>query len=427
MERKEFTEILKAEMDYATGCTEPAAIALCGAYAKEYLDEDIERMEVFASTNIIKNAMSAGIPGTDRTGISYAAAIGAAAGKSANRLKVLDDVDEKQREKAIALVDEGSCKVYKKDDVDKLYIEIILHGLSHSSKAIIKGGHTRLVYASRDDETVIDVDDDNHEDKSCGCAAKKNLTIENILEFVEGINDDDDLDVIKDAIMINSEIAKNGLENAYNLSVGRNVEEMREKGMIGDGVILDIIKNTAAGIDARMAGANYPVVTNSGSGNQGITCTIPVLSYGRYIDASEEEILKAVTLSHLMCIYIHCNFGLLSALCGAVIASSAASCGIIYLMKGGAKEMGYAINNMLGTLSGMLCDGAKPDCAMKVSACTSNACLSAYLAMKGIEIKSNEGIVEDDAKKTISNFVKISDDASKVLDDSILEIMLNKD
>lgn len=427
MNRQLICEILASEMSYATGCTEPAAIALCAAYAKKYLNEEVKELTVNASVNIIKNAMAAGIPGTNRTGIDIAAAIGAITGNYKADLLVMDNASKEDLDKAIKLVDDKKVKVNKVDSKEKLYIEVIAKGDNHSVKTIIASAHTNLVYAEVDKNIIINNPIDHKEKGIDTKTIVDVLSIESILEFVNTIDDnDDDLSIIDKAIEINSDISKIGLENIFNLSVGRNINEMINKKMFGEGMVSSIIKETSAGIDARMGGANHPVVTNSGSGNQGITCTIPPIVAGKYLKLDDKTIYKAVTLSHLMCIYIHCNFGLLSALCGATIASTASACAITYLLGGKEKQLSYTINNMMGSVTGMLCDGAKPDCALKVATCLNIACISAYMAMNNITVKDNEGIVEKNAVDTINNFIKISDEGSNMLDNIVLNIMLNK-
>ena len=427
MNRELICQILASEMSYATGCTEPAAIALCAAYARKYLEEDVEELVVNASVNIIKNAFAAGIPGTSRTGIDIAAAIGAVTGNYNAELLVMDNASKDDLAKAIKLVDDSKIKVNKIDSKEKLFIEVLAKGHNHTSKTIIASAHTNLVYAQKDDEIIIDNPIDYKEKGIDSKIIGNTLTIDSILEFVDSIDrKNNNIHIIDKAIEINTSISKEGLRNKYNLSVGQNVSEMISSKIYGEGMVSSVIEETSAGIDARMGGANHPVVTNSGSGNQGITCTIPPIVVGRYLNSNEEVIYKAVTLSHLMCIYIHCNFGLLSALCGATIAATASACAITYLFGGRKNEINSTINNMLGSVTGMLCDGAKPDCAMKVATCLNTACISSYMAMNNISVKANEGIVETDAVKTISNFVKVSDESSNIIDNVVLDIMLKK-
>lgn len=421
MNKDLYTFLLKSQMEYATGCTEPAAIALCCAYAAELLDGEPESVCIHASGNIIKNAMSAGLPGTERTGIMVAGAIGAIAKGSSARLQILDHATAADISKAHALLDQGKVKAYKKETDEKLYIECILTGQDRETRTIIAGSHTELVYAAKDGKVIIDRQKADKEDQYIFTKKTEGFDLAGIFAFINTIDGKTDLKIVEDAISINMDMAAIGLCEDHKLAVGKNQAEA-----FGNNLYEKICSGTAAAIDARMAGHDHPVVTNSGSGNQGITCTVPVVIYGREKKIDEQRILKAVTLSHLVCIYIHCSFGLLSALCGAVIASCGAACGIVYLMGGGTEQMDAVIRNILGTVSGMLCDGAKPDCALKVVTCIHTACLCAHMAMKGIAVGANEGIVAENAEKTIDNFVAISDKASATIDDIVLKIMLDK-
>ncbi|MBR4461057.1 MAG: serine dehydratase subunit alpha family protein [Erysipelotrichaceae bacterium] len=425
MKHEIFCEILRNNMEYATGCTEPAAVALCAAFARKYLEGDIQKIEVEASINIIKNVFSVGIPNTDRKGLSYAAALGAIAGNPDKKLQVIDSIGQKDVESAIVLVDSGNVTVKKKETDERLFIGVLLSNTNNYSRCIISGSHTNVTLIEKNGRVLYE----NMHDKSVDFLKQDEnvLNLQNIVDFVNELDrTNDDLKIIEDAIYYNSEIAMKGHEHGYNLETGRQLNDLFfERGEPKD-LLSAVMISTANGVDARMAGLNHTVVTNSGSGNQGITCTVPVLEAGKYLGKEEDAVFRAVTLSHLVSIYIHRNFGLLSALCGAVIAATAASCGISYLMGGSIGEINCCINNMLGTLSGMLCDGAKADCSMKVATCCASACFSAYMAMHGKSISNNEGIVEKEAKDTIKNFVRLSDDCSEIMDETMIDIMLNK-
>ncbi len=429
MDRKVFSDILNSEMVLATGCTEPAAIALCAAYARQHLKGEVAELSVLASTNMIKNAMAAGLPGMTQTGISYAAAVGAMCGRTDRELQVIDSATEEERAKAVALVEGGHVTVEKKDIGDKLYIEVELRSADgHQSKTKIASAHTNLIYAEEDGVAVIDHPIGTRVDGVDPDTIDAALSIESIFEYVDTLDRDrDDLHMIEQAIRVNRRIAQEGAEKRFNIHVGQNLAAMREKGYIGNSMVAAAMERTACGIDARMGGASVPVVTNSGSGNQGITATIPVLTAAEFLGADEDKTFRAVTLAHLMGIYIHCRFGMLSALCGATVAGTASACGITYLMGGGVKEIGYAVNNMMGTVTGMLCDGAKGDCAMKVATCVNTAFLSASMAMAGVSVQHNEGIVDRSPAKTVKNFVRLGNEASEAMDRVVLDIMLTKE
>ncbi|MGN0770217.1 MAG: serine dehydratase subunit alpha family protein [Christensenellales bacterium] len=415
-------------MEVATGCTEPAAIALCAAYAREQLIGMPSYITVRASANIIKNAMAAGIPGTEYTGTNYAAALGALAGRTERYLQVIDVATAEERSAAAELVKEKRVMTQKKDTGERLYIEAELRDdEGHIAKAIIAAAHTNLVYLEADGRVVLDRREDIRT-YSVSPESNEGLSIHSIVSFADTIDrDTDDLHMIEKAIEINRKIAEEGARRNFNLCIGRNISAMEEAGYIKSDMVTEATRRTACGIDARMGGANMPVVTNSGSGNQGITATVPVLTAAEYLRCGNDRTFKAVVISHLISIYIHRYFGLLSALCGATVAGTGAACGITYLMGGGEKEIGYCINNMMGCVTGMLCDGAKSDCAMKVAACINMAFLSASMAMRGVYVQPNEGIVDCDPARTVSNFVRLGNEGSPLMDSIMLDIMTEKE
>lgn len=428
MEHKLFCEILNSEMELATGCTEPAAVALCAAYAREHLRGELAGLSVSASVNIIKNAMAAGIPGIQGTGIHYAAALGAVGGRAERRLQVIDQTTEWERCRAVELVESGRVQMSRKESPEKFYIEVELRSADgHQSKAVIAGSHTNLVYAEEDRVPVFTR---SHQEVDRGVTPdliEQVLSIQSIYDFVNELDQaSDDLHMVKQAISVNRRIAQEGAEKDFGLHVGRNIHAARSMGRMGNGVVAMAMERTACGIDARMGGASVPVVTNSGSGNQGITATVPVLTAAECLGVGEDRMFRAVTLSHLMSIYIHCRFGLLSSLCGATVAGTGAACGITYLLGGGPEQIGHAVNNMMGCVTGMLCDGAKADCALKVGTCVCTAFLSAFMAIDGIAPQPNEGIVERDPAQTIRNFVRIGNDGSPTTDNIVLDIMFHK-
>ena len=429
MNRKIFCEILNSEMALATECTEPAAIALCAAYAKSYLTGELAELQVLASVNIIKNAMAAGIPGSDCTGIRYAAALGAIGGKTERQLQVIDGLSGEEHRQALRFVEAGHVKTGRKETPEKLYVEVEARSIDgHQSKAVIASAHTNLVYVEQDGVTLIRHPAGARAGGVSPEVIDRTLSIASIYAFVTTLDrETDDLHMIEEAIRVNERIAREGAEKRFNLHVGQNISAMKERGYLSGDMVTTAMERTACGIDARMGGANVPVVTNSGSGNQGITATVPVTTAAEFLHADEDKRFRAVTLSHLIAIYIHCHFGLLSALCGATVAGAGAACGLTYLMGGSLKQIGYAINNMMGTVTGMLCDGAKADCAMKVAACINTAFLSASMAVANISVQPNEGIVAACPDKTVKNFVRLGNDGSPTMDNIVLDIMLKKE
>ena len=418
-------EILNANMVLATGCTEPGAIALTAAAAAEKLGETVETLDVIASGNIIKNAYSAGIPGTGLTGIEYAAAIGAIVAKPEKQLEVINGITAEQLDTAKAMVAAKKVSLDLSKDPEKLYIEVIAKGNGHMTKAIVAKAHTNLCYLEKDGEVLMDTRSPSAEGGKAGIDVREYLSVAKIHEFATTV-DVEKLDIIKQSVEVNSIIAGEGMKNDYGLMIGKSMEKEIKQGIRAYDCINYSMMIAAAAADARMAGADFSVVTNSGSGNQGISSSVPAIAIAEYMGKNREEMLRAVTISSLMAIYIKAQFGKLSAFCGATVAASGTAAAITYMLGGGVKEMEYAVFNMVGNVTGMCCDGAKPDCALKIATCVNAAWQAALLAMKGIRVQSNEGIVDEDVDKTIANFCLLGNEGSVELDRLMLNIMLEK-
>lgn len=418
-------EILNANMVLATGCTEPGAIALTAAAAAEKLGETVETLDVIASGNIIKNAYSAGIPGTGLTGIEYAAAIGAIVAKPEKQLEVINGITAEQLDTAKAMVAAKKVSLDLSKDPEKLYIEVIAKGNGHMTKAIVAKAHTNLCYLEKDGEVLMDTRSPSAEGGKAGIDVREYLSVAKIYEFATTV-DVEKLDIIKQSVEVNSIIAGEGMKNDYGLMIGKSMEKEIKQGIRAYDCINYSMMIAAAAADARMAGADFSVVTNSGSGNQGISSSVPAIAIAEYMGKNREELLRAVTISSLMAIYIKAQFGKLSAFCGATVAASGTAAAITYMLGGGVKEMEYAVFNMVGNVTGMCCDGAKPDCALKIATCVNAAWQAALLAMKGIRVQSNEGIVDEDVDKTIANFCLLGNEGSVELDRLMLNIMLEK-
>lgn len=424
MNRDKFFEVLDRELVVALGCTEPIAIALAAATARKFVKGDrVTDIKVLASNNVIKNAMSVNIPGTGSCGINLAAALGTLAKDADKSLEVLNGLTVGDIENAKHMIKEGKVSVDIAKTTKKLYIEVIVKTEESYSRVIVEDKHTNISLIEVDGQVI---------NKCCTEAACEDgeaevdfLDIDSIWSFVQETSVDD-LDIIKKSIDLNKKVGIEGLKNSYGLQVGKTIYDQMNKGLISDDAINYAMALTAAGSDARMAGCALNVMSNSGSGNQGITATLPVVALWEKLNLSEEKLIQAVTLSHLITIYVKSKFGRLSALCGATIAGTGASCGIVYLLGGEKKEIKAAIQNMLGNVTGMLCDGAKAGCALKVSTCTNAAVHSSILAMQGISIQSTDGIIEEDPEKTIDNLCRLGNEGTLEADKIILNIMLDK-
>ena len=427
-ERKEIIALMNREIIPAIGCTEPIAVALCVAKATETLGCRPERIEARLSANVLKNAMGVGIPGTGMTGLPIAMALGALIGKSEYELEVLKNADAAAVEEGKKMIEEKRIDVDLKYNItEKLYIEIEVFAGGASAMAIISGGHTRFVHVSRCGETLFSAESGAAENNAAPTAEVKDpvLTLKRVWDFAMTAPLEE-LNFILEAKRLNMNAAYESLKGEYGHAIGKLFRSESERNVMGDTLHCQIVGMTTAACDARMAGAMIPVMSNSGSGNQGLTSTVPVAVYAEQIGATEEQTIRSLILSHLTVIYIKQSLGRLSALCGCVVAATGSSCGITYLMGGGYEEVTFAVKNMIANLAGMICDGAKPSCAMKCASGVSTAVVSALMAMNNRCVKSVEGIIDDDVDKTIRNLTDIGRDAMTHTDAMILRIMTSK-
>lgn len=415
-------KLIKREVVPAIGCTEPAAVSLAVAKASEMLGTLPEKITLSLSGNIIKNAMGVGIPGTGMIGLPIAVALGALIGKSEYGLEVLKDVDEAAVEAGRRYIAENRISIsHCHDAVSNLHIDVRVEGGEKYARAVISGSHQNFILLDDNGNVLLDkglsADAKSEEDEDI------RLDAETVYRFaVEAPVDD--IRFILEAKRLNSAAAELGMKGTFGHALGATLNQGH--GLIGDSPMEHIMALTSAACDARMGGAPIAVMSNSGSGNQGITATMPVVSFANDINATEEQTIRALVLSHLTSIYIKQSLGRLSALCGCVVASTGASAGLVYLMGGDFKQVCAAIKNMVANLTGMICDGAKPACAMKISSGVSTSVMSAMLAMNGKCVSSSEGIISDDIDKTICNLTSIGREAMQETDRLVLRIMVEK-
>ncbi len=432
MDNKElFFKILDQEMIRSTGCTEPAAISYTASIAAnelKKLNDEINFIHVTASKNVLKNAMSAGLPNSNKVGVRFAAAIGAIHGNPANKLDVNNDVDNETYRLAEKMIKDDLVIVDVANVPNVLYIEIKIQGKSHISKVVIQDSHTNVSLIEVDGKILYEKKDtDKTSNVISASTISKFLNLKKIYDFATKELDttNDPIDILKLAAKINSAISEEGLKNDYGLKVGKNIYN-EFKGNLSTNYTMHAIMNTTAASDARMSGAPFSVVTNSGSGNQGITNVVPIVTLSRDLNVSEDKKYRALALANLTSIYIKSQFGTLSAFCGAAIASMGAATGITYLKGGDYNAYEMTINNMIGTVTGMLCDGAKPDCSLKIYVGLQSAFTASSLAMQGIRVKSTEGIVCESAEDSIKNLCRLSKDCSEILDKNIIDMMIVK-
>ncbi len=427
-QREEIIALVNREVVPAMGCTEPVAVALCVAKATELLGCEPEEIHVELSRNILKNAMGVGIPGTGMIGLPIAVALGALIGKSEYGLEVLRDVNPEAVERGKKFISEGRVSIKLCEDApDILHIDVTVLAAPHTARAVISRSHANFVLLEKDQDLVWAEERAEGEGTASGEAQGGDvpLTLRTVYDFATTAPLEE-IEFILEARRLNLAAAEAALADGHcGHSLGST---LRAEGMkyFGDTPVAHIIQYTSAACDARMAGMAIPVMSNSGSGNQGITATVPVVVYARDTGASEEETARALMMSHLTSIYIKQSLGRLSALCGCVVASTAASSGLVLLMGGGYDEIAAAVKNMAANLTGMICDGAKPSCSMKVSSGVSTAMMSAMLAMNGRCVTSAEGIVSDDVDRTIRNLTSIGREAMTVTDRYVLDIMTSK-
>lgn len=426
MTNSELLHLLRSEVIPAIGCTEPIAVALCVARAKELLGVEPDEITVYLSKNVYKNALAVGIPNTGMTGLPIAIALGATVGKSEYMLEVLRDATPE----AVAYAKDYMLHVPATIKVDYdapslLYIHAEVRQGDQTAQATIMDEHTKFVESNEVRGERLEAKGERLEAKG------EALTLRRVYDFAMEV-DTHELTFLLEGAQMNTAAAETSFADQYGHGLGRLLRantltatpEMEK--LFGNTLFTKIISYTCGACDARMSGAMVQVMSNSGSGNQGISCSIPVYLYAKENNCSEERTLRALALSNLTVIYIKQSLGRLSALCGCVVAATGSAAGITYLMGGNYEEITYAIKNMIANISGMICDGAKPGCALKVTSGVATAIFSAYLAMQHSYADSTEGIVEDDIDRTIRNLTRIGHDGMKVTDDLILDIMTHK-
>lgn len=421
--RELYLKTLKKEVVPSEGCTEPIAIAYAASIAAEHLKGEIKEVNIYLSKNVIKNALGVGIPGTGGVGIEIAAALGISIQKSYKKLTILSNFTEDELKKAKEIVDKNIINIKQKNTNKALYIEVELLSETSKSKVIIEDTHTNVTLIECDDEIIMDNNSEVSEDLE---EDYKLFKIADIYNFAKEA-DFDDIKFILESAKMNEKVSEEGLKGDYGLQVGSKIIEKGNFNLFSNDASNKIIAASAAASDARMDGCAMPIMTTAGSGNQGIACSIPVAQTARLLDKSEEELARALVLSNLVTIRIKKHMGRLSPLCGAGIAgATGASCGITYLLGGDLENINYCINNMISDLSGMICDGAKETCALKIATGTNAAIQCANLAMNGISATANDGIVAKDVEETIESIETLIQNGFKNVDDTILNIMLEK-
>ncbi|MGX8695050.1 MAG: serine dehydratase subunit alpha family protein [Prevotella sp.] len=421
--RERIIQLVQEQVVPAIGCTEPMCVALCTARATEKLGCRPEKIEALLSANILKNAMGVGIPGTGMIGLPIAIALGALIGKSEYQLEVLKDLTSESLDEGKKYLHETPIDIRQKEGItEKLYVEIIVRAGDKEASAIIAGSHTNFIEQS----SSLNID---HSAEGSNQGQSPSSDVQLSLRLVYDFATTaplDEIRFIEETRKYNMNAAREALKGNYGHNLGKTIDRPLSKGIFGNTIFSHIISRTASACDARMGGAMIPVMSNSGSGNQGICATNPVCVYAKENENTEEELIRALMLSHLTAIYIKQSLGALSALCGCVVASIGSSVGIVYLMGGDYSRICAAVKNMIANLTGMICDGAKPACSLKITSGVSTAILSALLAMEGKCVTSSEGIVDDCVDKSIHNLTAIGADGMGFTDEMVLRMMTCK-
>ena len=414
---------VKQEVVPALGCTEPISLALASAIARQYLGQLPERIEAKVSPNLMKNGMGVTVPGTGMQGLSMAAAIGAIGGDPKGGLEVLKQITPEQVEQAKAMLNAGKVSVSIFETEHILYSEAALFAGNESVRVRIAAHHTNVIYIEKNDQTIFSkpcaVETDNLNEIFTALSAK------DIFDFSTTVVTEK-IAFINDAAKLNCALSQEGLRADYGLHIGRTLQKQIGKGLLSDDLLNRIVIETTAASDARMGGANLPAMSNSGSGNQGITATLPVIVVARHIKATEEQQTRALFLAHLMAIYIHSKLPKLSALCAVTTAAMGSCAGVAWLLTHKFEPISMAISSMIGDISGIICDGAANSCAMKVSTSVTSAYKSVLMALDDMQVTGDEGIVEHNIDRSINNLCNIASRSMQYTDRQVIEIMVSK-
>lgn len=419
---RNYTTILKEELVAAMGCTEPIAIAYAAAKAYQELGEIPDHIKISCSGNIIKNVKGVTVPNSGgQKGIETAAVLGVVGGNADKMLEVIADADDAAREKTRELVQAGICEVDLAENVPNLYIRAELRSKDHTAAVTIEDHHTDITEIEKDGHTLYIAAKREATEDEGSKGDRSKMTLKGIIEYADTVDLSEVSDILDQQIRCNSAISQEGLDNRWGARVGKTILENW-----GNDVKSCACARAAAGSDARMSGCPMPVIINSGSGNQGITVTMPVVTYAEYWHLSQEKLYRCLLVSNLVSIYIKHYIGALSAFCGAVSAGCGAGAAITYMSGGTYEEIGGTITNTLGNVGGIVCDGAKPSCAAKIASSVYSALLAHYMSTSQKEFKGGEGFIESDVEETIKNMGYIGKIGMKQTDKEILNVMIDK-
>lgn len=428
--KDKYVNLVKSELAPALGCTEPVAVALCAAGAAAHIDGIPEQTTIYVSQYIMKNGMNVGVPNTDMVGLGIATAMGVISARPEKGLLVLEGMTSEDFSKAKELLEQKKIHVKLAENDYKVYIEAICTKGSDTAKAIIRDIHNQFVYIEKNGQVLLNII------PQCDIAASRSakveddcsLTVRQIYHEVVNNMTLEDLTFLREAVDVNKSIALEGLTHDYGHMIGKSILSNVEAGIIADDIANYAVALTAAAADARMAGCRKPVMSAVGSGNQGITATVPIIAVAERLKVDEEKKLKAVAMSLLVTIHTKHSLGRLSVLCGCGIAAAIGSCaGIIYLFGGTEENIELGIQTMVADISGMVCDGAKPGCAIKIATAVSATMRSALLAIHGVGADQHDGIVAPSVEDTLHNLASLGNEGMSGTNEAILDMMIHKE
>lgn len=415
--------LLEKEVVPAIGCTEPVAIALASAHAFNLIKGEVKKINMKISSNVYKNAKAVGIPGTDHTGIEMALALGTSINEPVYDLTILAHLTKDDIHRALEVRDNIPMDMEVLYDCPKVYIDVEIITADGLSRAIISDRHTNLVFLQRNNQTLLDKRSKLKSDKQDESITKYSL--EKLISKVLTIPLSS-LEFLLEGIDVNMAMAKAGMEMKVGMNIGSSWRRLADRGLLGNDLNNDITCHTAAACDARMAGVNLPVMSSSGSGNNGLIAIIPIARVAEKFDFPREEVAQALAISHLVNSYIKEYIGRLSPICGCGVAAGAgAAAGISFIMGGDMSDINRAIVNVLSSLAGMICDGGKVGCSLKLSASAGMAWQGAILASEGVEVPVGNGIVASDLQETLENLRKLSQEGMAHVDRSVISVMCN--
>ncbi|WP_054177423.1 serine dehydratase subunit alpha family protein [Citrobacter sp. CtB7.12] len=423
---KNFIRILKSEVKPALGCTEPVSLALAAATAAFYLNKKVEMVEAWVSPNLMKNGMGVTIPGTGMVGLPVAAALGVTGGNASAGLEVLKEVTSDDIIDAKKMLEHGKVHVNLAENSEEaIYARAIVSSADDWVSVTISGEHTRIVEINCQGEIIYFLNEEAPDGNDVPDVILSQSSLREIVYFAENCPFSD-ISFILEAARLNDALSREGLSGKWGMHIGATLQKQYAVGFMAKNVLSEMIIRTTAASDARMGGAMLPAMSNYGSGNQGITATMPVVVMSDVLNSDEEQLARALILSHLAAIYIHSKYPRLSALCAANTAAMGAAAGIAWLIDGRYETIAMAVSSMVGDVSGVICDGASDSCAMKVSTAVSSAWKAVMLALDNTTVSASDGIVTDDVEQTILNLCALASRSMKQTDIQIIDIMSKK-